>query len=531
MSASAEVPYLFAMLRRRLRVLVLGLLLGVLFALLVGAGADRYQAQAQLLIGAPATGSSDANSLERNLNSQLSVLRSRETAAAVSELLGERVTTAEVVESTTISAVPGADVVLIQTVTGSPAQAQAIADAYVEVYLATSAERAQARIAPELERLNTRLAELDTAVAETNQQLAAAVAPFLRRTGPSAPVPDPRTVAPEAAARQQLLLNEYDRLLAQRQTLQQEQQLRTLSSVLQEAVADEEPVGPDRRQQVAIVLGAALASVAVALAIDALSGRAVSEQEVEAALGAPIAARLPSERRLRSSPLRVQDRDRVAREEERLLWLRVERLLPSVGPALVVVTGASSASGATTVALVLAQQLRLSGRSAVLVDTVGGPGSLTDELDRRDEGGIPALVQRPPSVDSAVSQPAGDVPVLTYGPSTDPLSREDLDRAVEILHAHSEVVVVDTDPALGGAFRLAQRADAVVLAVNVDRAKAKRLEELGLVMSDFRDRLLPVLTHPSRSGRGASRRSAPGGPGVVRGGAHPVAEARGTVTG
>lgn len=500
MTDSMEVSYLLAMLRRRIRVLVLGVLLGVLLALLLGSVASRYQAQAQLLIGAPATGGSDANSLERNLNSQLSVLRSRETARAVSERVDGRLGTQEVVQATEISEVAGADVVLIQTTASGPALAAAVADAYVDVYLETSAERAQARIAPELQRLDQRLAQIDREIALTNQQLAAAVAPFLRRTGPGAAIPDPRTVAPDAAARQQLLLSEYDRLLSQRQDIEQQQQLRSASSVLQEAVADERPLGPDRRRQVAVVLIAGLVSIAVALAVDALSGRAVTDHEVERALGARIAARFRRDRRLQRSPLGLLDRP--ATEDERLLWLRAERLLPAQGTALIVVTGAVQGSGSTTVALSLANQFELSGHRAILVDAAAGPSSLTTQLGATDDGGLPTLLQDATAVEQALSPLEGNLQLLGRGRSNDRVSRAALVAAVAALSHRADVIVIDAEPTLGPAVSVAPQAHAIVLVVDGARAKATQLEELGLVLADFRGKLLPVLTHPSKR-RGA----------------------------
>lgn len=510
MTGSAEIPYLFSMLRRRFRVLVLGLLLGVLIALLLGSAVGRYEAQAQLLIGPPATGGVDATSLDRNLTSQLSVMRSREMARAVSESLGGEPSAEEVQTSTTVSQVAGADVVLIETVGSSPAQAEGVADAYVTVYLEMSAERAQARVAPELQRLDERLAQIDQEISAINQQLAAAVAPYLQRQTPGG-VPDPRTLAPDAAAKQQLLLNEYDRLLAQRQTIEQEQQLRGRSSVLQEAVADEEPVGPDRRRQIAIVLVAGLVSVTVALALDAASGRPVSDQEVEQALGARIAARARPDRRLRGSVSVLEDPERVGTEDERLLRMRTERLLPAQGLGIVIATGSAAGAGASTVALSLAQDLVASGRETVLVDMAGGRGSITDQLGLTEHEGIAALLERPRGVLEALERSPRGVLMLGSGRAAGPVHRGDLEGLLHELPQHADVVVLDTEPGLGVAFGVAPKAHAIVLAIPGQRTNVQRLEELGLVLADFQDRLLPVLTSPggrflARGGRDSAGR-------------------------
>ena len=514
MTSSTEVSYLFAMLRRRARVLLLGLSLGILVAVLLGTSADRYQAQAQLLIGAPSTSNADANSLERNLTSQLSVLRSRETARAVTERLAGELTTQEVLSATTIEPVAGADVVLIQTTAARPAQAEAIAGAYASVYIKTSAERARARVAPELRRLDVQLTLLDGQIATTNESIARAVAPFLQRTGPGASIPDPRTVAPEAAARQQLLLNEYDRLLQQRQDIEQAQQLRNASSVLQEAVADEEPLGPDRRRQLGVILIAGFVSVAVALAIDTLSGRAVSELDVEQALGARIAATFRRDRRLRGSPAAVLDPRRAPAEGERLLGLRAERQLTDPGPTVIVVAGAARGCGTTTVAMSLARHFATSGRTTILVDAVGGPGSLTAVLCLADHGGASVAADGSADVASALVTVLDDLHVLPNGAYGDGLSRTVTGVAIDELEAIAEVVVFDAGTVFESSLSVSSRAQMQVIAVDGEHTKIRRLEELGLILADFRGTVLPVLTHPSRRrrpDRGGSAAALPGG--------------------
>ena len=504
MTGSTEVPYLLAMLRRRLPLLVGGLVLGLLLALLLGLGSKRYQAEAQLLVGPPASGSSDADSVARNVTSQMTVLRSPDTARAVADRLGGGTTADQVSDATTIDEVAGSDIVLVQADAASSQQAVAIANTYLAVYLESSEERAQALLAPDITRLDDQLRDLDTQIAETNELLADAVAPYLRRNPPVA-VPDPRVVAPEAAARQTLLLNEYSGVLSQRQALEQQQQQRVESSVLQEAVADDAPVPTDRRRQVAAVLACVLLSVAAALVLEALSGRAATEQEVERALGARIAARF-GRRRL---PIPFTARGQSDGEDERLLWLRTETFLPLEGASLVIVTGAAAAAGTTTVALSLARQFQSFGRSVVLVDTVGGPGSLSADLgDSRT--GIPGLLRHPLLVDEAVSVPDHGVRVLGRGAETGNVTREALSTAVATLHEHYQVVVVDTAPSLGSAVSLVWQADALVLAVDATRTGTKRLEELGLVLSGLQERLLPVLTRPSHRPRlrGAGRSSA-----------------------
>lgn len=503
MTGSMEAPFLLSMLRRRRRALILGLLLGVLVAVLLESGQERYRAEAQLLIGGPASGNADANSLERNLSSQLSVIGSRATARAVAEDLGSATSTQDIVASTSITEVPGSDVVQIEATANSPELAEAIADGYINVYLETSAERSESQIAPEIERLDARLTEIDGQVTATNAELAAAVAPYLRST---TGIPDPRTVAPEAAARQQLLLNEYDRILQQRQDLQQQQLLRSRSTVLQEAVADDQPIGPDRRRQVVIVVGVGVFFLATALAIDGLSGRTISDREVEEALDTRVAARFPARKRWGRSSLAVADPEQEAAADERLLWLKAERLCPSDGMALVLVTGAAQASGSTTVAMSLALQFAAAGRETVLMDAVGGAGSISDVWSSRLSAH--ATGRSRPSDDqfASMSDPGiSRLSVIVHGSPGRPTSGAALRDAVTT-SVQADVLVIDTMPGLGAAMALHREAHVVVVAVDANRSKVKALEELGVVLSGVRDRMLPVLTHPLRPSGSWKRR-------------------------
>lgn len=491
MTNSMDGSQLLSMLRRRRRALIVGLLLGILAALALESGQERYRAQAQLLIGGPDSNNTDANSLERNLNSQLSVLRSTGTARAVAEALGGSTGTEEVLAATTITELPGSDVVQIETLAERPAVAQAIADGYVEVYLAASAERSQAQIGPEIQRLDERLADIDRQVTATNEELADAVAPFLNST---TGIPDPRTVAPEAAARQQLLLNEYDRVLGQRQELQQQLQLQSRSTVLQPAVADEEPIGPDRRRQLLIVLAVGLSCLGAALALDGLTGRTISDDEVEEALDTRIAATIPAPRRFRGDSLAIDDPHRRVGEDERLLWLKTERLCPADGTALVLVTGAAPRSGVTTLAASLASQFAGSGHRTVLIDAVGGPRSVTQIMLGDRPGG---------SLDSdTVPHPyLPRLEIVGHGEDGQFASGAALRATVAAVSPEADVLIVDTEAGLGSALLLARQAHVVVVAVDAKRSKVKQLEALGLVLADVRDRLLPVLTHPGRRKR------------------------------
>lgn len=500
MRRGSEVSILLAMLRRRRWVIAGALLVGLVVALLLGVSTSRYRAEAQLLIGGPGTGSTDAQSLERNLNSQLSVLRSRATAGDVASRLAGDVTAAEVQRATTITQVAGSDVVQVESVAGDPVTAAAIADAYVQVYLANSRTRSQERIAPELERLTARLADLRAQITETNEELARAVAPYL--ADPRGSVPDPRSVAPQAAAQQQLLLNEYDRVLGQREELQSQEQLLTVSSVLQEAAVDDEPLGPDRQRQVSLVVLAGLAGVALALLLEVRSGRPVDPAEVEEALGVPLAGRFEADPRLRRSPVDLLDLERLPSEDQRTLWLKVDRLSPRSGPALLVVTGVAPRAGTTTLALMLAEQLARSGRRTVLVDAVGGSGSVSEQLGLGGPGLVEARDRS--GLDRAVGPASGRLDVVRHGDASRRVDRDGLEAAVRGLSPSYEAVVVDAEPGLAGAAGVAQDAHAVVLVVDQRHADVETLQEWGLALAHLRDRLLPVLDSPvSRRGRSA----------------------------
>ena len=507
MSDSLEISFFLNALRRRLRLVVLCVLLGVLVALVTGLGPRSYRASAQLLVVPPSGGGAEASG-ERYVTSQVSVLQSRETARRVAQRMGGVQTPEDVQEVTRIAPVAGSDVIAIEAVTDDVNRSLAIADAYTRAYSESTDQRARASVAPELRRLDERLADLRRRIDVTNRQLAQAVAPFLRRqnrTNPP-PVPDPRTVAPAAAASQQLLLNEYDRLLAQRQTLEQQQQAQGRSVVLQPAVADDAPIGPDRRRQLAIVAVAFLVGAAAAVARAAFSRRVVSDAEAEQALGRPLAAHLPAERRLRRTPLGVEHPKRGSTSEERMLWLKVERLFGLGMPGVAVALGAAAGSGTTTVALALARQFARAGRDVVLVDAVGGPGSLTASYGAQDAPGLTGLLDGSagPGVLTPTQTPG--LQLLPRGQDVGGLDEREFRAVVTALSARHDVVILDTQPASVAAIKFASSVEAAVLAVPAGRLELDEVREVGLLLSGVSDRLLPVLTH-ARARRG---RAAPG---------------------
>lgn len=91
--------------------------------------------------------------------------------------------------------------------------------------------------------------------------------------------------------------------------------------------------------------------------------------------------------------------------------------------------------------------------------------------------------------------------LLPHGSHGRPLSGTELRHSMKAMAASADVLVIDTVAGLGSALALQHDAHVVAVAVDARRSKVKQLEELGLVLADVRDRLLPVLTQPTAHAR------------------------------
>ena len=214
-----ELAFLTKAVRRYWWVIALVAVIGAIPGLLVsGRGGGDYESRAVLLVAPPSQSAlqvSFAGDPDRYVAGQLSVLRSEGMAQRAAEILDDGSTAATWPMPVRFEQAPLTDVVSIVAATADPEQSQAIADAYVEAYLAQLNSQLTASQTPELERLEEQIAEVVAQIDDVDARLEAVMAPLLDRN----PIPSPEQVAPALVSEKTLLLNEVTELEASRAEL------------------------------------------------------------------------------------------------------------------------------------------------------------------------------------------------------------------------------------------------------------------------------------------------------------------------
>ena len=506
----------------------------------VGAGAgfatsDRettaFESRAVLLVSPPSESRvqvSFTNDPDRYVIGQLSVLRSDDLAERVANQVGDGASTAGIRATTAIEHEPQTDIVSVITKANTPDRARAIAAAYVDQYFQSLDEQVSETRQPEIDELTTELRQLETDVAGVDAQIATAMAPFLP-TGAEpgnagyAPIPGVDQVVPDLASKRQILLSQYDQVLATRTQLTEldiNAKLRVTSEVVQSATLSDTPVKESGRLRIAAgaIAGAFLGLILVVL-VARSSRTALDVREIEEALGQPVVGEFPAARTLvknRKAIIEALPHGVASFADE--VAVRAEAHAHVGGAFTVAVVGTERSAGCTTLAGALANRYAASGSLVVLVDADVRNSELS-RLFAAGRPGIPALL----------AAAGGDGSRGTSGGRLDPFSptsipglvvvgvgdktangalrRQQVPELLEAASAASHVVVFDCGPVLDSAstVQLIQMVDAVVLAVPTRRLLTRSLATLAAQLRGRRGGLLPVLMPVAR------RRSRRGG--------------------
>ncbi len=522
-----ELAFVVSALRRRFWVVTLFVLLGSLPGLLSDPPTSTtYESSSVLLVTEPTRFGETVFAAEpdRYVVSQLQVLEStsltERVANRVAADLAIDISGSDVAVLTSISNSPGTDIVEITAQGRTGELAASIAQSYAELYvegLATTDEDQEQRadLVEQIQALENRLLSLDTRLQE-------ALTPFLPRDGDATPDPIPpaEMVDPDAVSQRLLVLDELTRLKASLNELDQQSRLRVNTSIISPAVVPDEPVPPAGNFLLAGGLVAGImAGVVVALTWARFSTKVLDEDAAEDILGAPVVSELPYYRSLARKPLAAfQSLPRSATTIVDQLCVRAEALARIGEPLTVVVTGTMRNAGSTTLALAMAERFAAGGSSVVLIDGDVHDPRITTVFNGQADGGVPAIVasggsltdQRGRTALTRTMDPA--VSVLGLGPdrASAALRRDTVPTVLDVARRNGDIVVIDGGPALdlASTLQFANLVDAVVLAVPLSRQKADPLTDLARQLGSLQEKLLPVMTSPSRrSARGNTSRS------------------------
>ncbi|HSP28099.1 MAG TPA: hypothetical protein VLN74_06075, partial [Ilumatobacteraceae bacterium] len=375
--------------------------------------------------------------------------------------------------------------------------------------------------APELEYIESELESVQQQLTAINAEIAQTVLPFLDAPvgGPAIPTID--QVAPALATERVLLSDRSVALVEIRNELVRAQsQLQVGNRSIQLADLPTTAAGGLNP----LILGASLfvgviAGALAAVALARSTGRVLDTDEVEDALGTPIAATIP-----RSS--QFADRSRLLADPLsgslvpiiNELCVRAEAS-ETDGGLTVAVIGTDAAAGVTTVAAAMAAHFGDQGVDVLLVDL----DTTHPELSRLAgvESNASAALFRPDR--ASKSRPTGgtmlqmtvdavrtNAPGVSFaGVGTEPgrISRDAMEQVVEATRRSADVVVLDGGAMLDAAssVRLAELVDVVVLAVPMKRVRSSTLAIVGQRLRLSPATVLPVIT-PTSGRRAAPRR-------------------------
>ncbi len=500
-----ELSFVFAALKRRWWVVLIFAELGIL-PLLLGGGPVQsvYEAEARLQVVAPDDSRTSAAQPDRYVLSQIEVLQGREIAEQVAASLGSEDVGA-IARSSTFEHIPETDIVVVSVRQSEPERAQLVAQAITEVYINNLVEGEQARRTPELERFSRELDEARIKLADVNERIKTAFAPYLSASADQQrQIPPASVLVPNEEAEQLALLAEITRVeQLQSNLINTPSELNT--SIVQNANLPTSQITESSGVfELAFLAGMTLLGIAVALLWARFSPKILDEQHASEILGVPVVTRLKKSKSLKQDPLMAFTRlpqDLISSVDQ--IAVQAEALATIDRPLTVAVVGSQRGSAATTTAVALASRFAAAEYSVLLVDADRRDPWVTEVFGAGDHGGMAALLglsdKGVDQIFTRTSEP--DVRVLGLSGSGANLRRETAPALVDAAREAADIVIFDAGPLLDAAstVELCNVVDAIVLVVPLSDARADDLAVVARQLSHVRGRVLPVLTATSRN--------------------------------
>ncbi len=508
-----ELAFVLSALRRRLWLVALFAVLGVLPAVLSDPPvSNQYVSVAKLMVVQPTVGNVTflSGDPDRYVVGQLGVLESASLVNDVALKLGVSIT--DVRESIEIEHEPSTDIVNIIATADNPDTARILAQTYVDSYM-DDLDKADRSDSEELTRLDNDIATLRSTLSGLNSAIAEAMEGYVERAYQgvnSRPLPTPDQIDPARVTERDVAKAELTQLIQQRNQLISSSRLRVNTRIIQQATLPVEPLPPGGRFLFAggLFAGSMLGIVA-ALAWARFSTKVLDVDTASEILAAPVVSELPHYRSLARQPLAAfQALPRSAVPVIDQLCVRAEAKARINEPLTVAIVGTQRNAGTTTLALAMAERFAGAGSSVVLVDADVRDPRITALFNASQDGGVPAVVvndgalidQRGRSVFTRTMDPEVSVLGLGSNRGAASLRRDTVASVLEAARRKAQIVVVDGGPALdlASTLQITAMADAVVLAVPLSRQKSDSLSDLSRQLDSVRDKLLPVVTSPSR---------------------------------
>lgn len=468
-----------AIMRRRWRLLVVGLVLGVVAGLgLSAVQSTQYTAEATLLLdpGRTTTGATVMDPDE--VATQASVLSSVAVAKRVTDTLEIEESPQQLLESVTVAAIDQTRTVSVTAVRPTADEAAAVANAFARHYIAyrvdAAVDRAVAVIAALRNQLSTVTSELSA----------------VRRVLAKNPDRDRRLLL--EAQEQSLVARQAD-LQTQVMLLSSPNEPAPGGEVLYPAQPPSQPTQPRPLRGAALggLLGLILGTL-LAYVRDRFDDGIGDEGRLRSTIGAvPLLGRIPVEPPRTTQPVSLTRPHSAASEAYRSLTTNIRFLSAGHRPIrrergeLLLVTSSVVGEGKTTVAVNLAVTAARVGFRVLLVDADLRAPAVAQRFGVETPVGLSHLLADQGRLEDAITDlhldfgslrviGAGAVPPnpteLLAGPRADPLWQQ--------LRGLADLVVVDTAPVLGVAdtLEIVRDADLVLLTALHRRSRVHQLQ-------------------------------------------------------
>lgn len=530
-----DFQYLFTVLARRWRVLIaLGAVGVILGAMLYATYPETYEARAVLEILPPRSasgiGSWNADP-DRYVIGQVAVLDNISLAANVASKV-HGLSTQDVVTSRTIEQEPKSDIVSVVVNRTDPKQAMEIANQYAALYIeglreaaseqtdkaTTAFDQQLADIQASLLTIETKAQTTRVAVDQATLQLVQVNGDPARAQSAQQAVNTASSELASAEAERQQKLAEYSAILQNKGQLALTLVSNVSSSTVSKAQLPTAPAANSAKLlAAALAIGLPALGAAMLVLQAAFSQQVVVEGEVEEALGAAIAAEVPSSLYDPSLDDLLDGVPASAVEAIDQLCVRAEANAPDPEVITIVVAGAKRELGGSRVAVAMAARFAAKGATVTLVDGDQAAGRLTRAFGATGFGGIPALLARSATIDEkeavrgsarradstrrsqrvfAPTALGADVTILGLGAKVGQpvFRRADIAEVLEAARRQAHVVIIDAGPVLESAvaLQLARYGDAVVITLPRDGQDRGELAVMAGQLSEVASRLLPV---------------------------------------
>jgi len=254
-----------------------------------------------------------------------------------------------------------------------------------------------------------------------------------------------------------------------------------------------------QRQTIAFVFGGLILGIILVLALEALTPGITNPEQVEKELHRHTLGVVPLVAKGAAEDQPLDKPQSVYVESLNSLLVSLALSNPDHDPRVFQVTSSIPEEGKTTLAISLARQLALSGKSVVLVDGDLRRASVEKKLGlKRNEVGLTDLVLAPDSnvEDYLVKDPKSDVLVLAPGKAeyvnaTDVLSSQRMKKIVSSLRERFEYVIFDAPPvmAVADARQISQFVETTLFVVRWNKTPSKvakaALKQLDSVQAEI----------------------------------------------